>query len=337
MTREGAQSGREAAPAHDASSPSLLSIVTVFWNGREDVARFFGAIENARAGLDFPIEVIAIDNASADDTADEIERLGHEWTTLVRNARNEGFALGCNQGLERARGDYLLLLNPDCEANAQALSEMRRFLDRNARCGAVGCALLHDDGLPQNSYHHEPSWWSYWGTHSLVSPLALRLRKALYRMVRVRRRPHRVGWLMGACLMMPRAVYERVGGLDPEYFMYSEDADWCRRVRDAGLEVVHLPRVSVLHRHGTSARRRPEFAFRRLYRSLLLYVNKHLPGPRGVLLRAAVVVDMLLRLPVHALSGNTRRLESVRLVLKAYVRNDGELFEKAMGREADAP
>ncbi|MBI5153881.1 glycosyltransferase family 2 protein, partial [Candidatus Poribacteria bacterium] len=112
----------------------------------------------------------------------------------------------------------------------------------------------------------------------------------------------------------------------PEYFMYSEDADLCRRIRNAGYDVYHLPRWQVLHRHGTSARRRPEFAFRRLYRSMLIYTRKHLPGWSGRALRAAVLLDMALRLPVYLLNGNGERLSSLRRVLAMYSANDPTLF-----------
>ncbi|MBX3730116.1 MAG: glycosyltransferase family 2 protein [Candidatus Sumerlaeia bacterium] len=298
----------------------LVSLVTVFWNGADDVARFLDAIAVARTRLPFGIEVVAVDNASTDGTADALAARDPS-VVLIRNARNVGFAPACNQALEAARGRFLLLLNPDCEADADAIAGMVRYLARHRRVGAVGCALLHGDGLPQNSWHHDPSWWSYWGSHSLLSPALLRVTKRLHRALGRNGHPRRVDWLMGACLMVPRAVYERIGGLDAAYFMYSEDADWCRRIRDAGFAVVHLPRWSMVHHHGTSARRRPEFAFRRLYRSMLMYANKHLGVAGARALRAAILADMALRRPIYTLTGNAARLESVRLVMRAYRSN----------------
>lgn len=301
----------------------VLSIVTVFWNGLEDVDGFFGSIAEAKRRLPFPVETIAIDNASTDGTPEAIESR-HDWVRLVRNGENLGFAPACNQGIDIARGDYVLLLNPDCEAGAEALAGMVRFLRRHPQAGAVGCALLHADGLPQHSWHHEPSWWSYWGTHSMFSPAVVRLGKLIYPLGSRDSRPFRVDWLMGACLMVPRRVIEEIGGLDPDYFMYSEDADWCRRIWEAGFEVVHLPRLSVIHHQGTSARRRPEFTFRRLYRSLLMYARKHLTGFAGTALRGAVLADLALRIPIYTLHGNRDRLESLRQVFSMYWNNNPE-------------
>ncbi len=309
--------------AGEKTSP-VLSIVTVFWNGRDDVPVFVRAMEETRRELPFSLEIIAIDNHSSDGTADRIAELA-PWIRLIRNDKNIGFAPACNQGLEAARGTFLLLLNPDCEANADALRAMVAFLRRFPKAGAVGCTLLHGDGLPQHSYHHEPSWWSYWGTHSFASPLLLKLQKVLHKS-NIGSRPFRVDWLMGACLMVPRGVYEEIGGLDPEYFMYSEDADWCRRIRDEGYAVVHLPGVSLTHHHGTSARRRAEFTFRRLYRSLLMYSGKHLGPMAGLLLRIVVIADLIIRVPVYALTGHFRRLESIRRVLAMFVVNDPGRF-----------
>lgn len=303
----------------------LLSVVVVFWNGADDAGPFFRALDRAAKELPFGVEVVAVDNASSDGTADAIARR-FPHARLIRNGENVGFAAACNQGLAAARGNYLLLLNPDCEATAEALKAMVGLLRRRPDAGAVGCTLLHEDGLPQHSWHREPSALTYWATHSLLSPLCLRVRKAL-RGDRTRRRPFAVDWLMGACLMVPRSTYERIGGLEASWFMYCEDTDWCRRMRDAGLRVVHDPRHAIVHRHGTSARRLPEFAFRRLYRSLLLYTNKHHGAAERFLLRWAVVADMAARVPAYRLTGNAGRMESVGAVMRMFARNDPRLVD----------
>lgn len=304
---------------------SLLSVITVFWNAADDLDRYFHAMEETRKRLKSRVEVIAVDNASADGTADAIASR-YPQTHLIRNETNRGFAPACNQGLESARGDYLLLLNPDCEANAGALNGMVRFLERHPDAGAVGCALLHSDGLRQHSYHHDPSWWSYWGTHSFISPLTLRIHKALHQKRGRSPRPFKVDWLMGACLMVRRDVYRAVGGMDGDYFMYSEDTDWCRRIRNAGYAVIHHPGLTMTHHHGTSARKRPEFAFRRLYRSLLMFSRKLMSPWSAFALRLAVVLDMVARLPIYSLTRQSGRLESVRRVLSMYLSNDPERF-----------
>ncbi|MEQ8820206.1 MAG: glycosyltransferase family 2 protein [Sumerlaeia bacterium] len=331
MTTASAESPPRAAAQPSPQSSDLISVVVVFWNGRDQVAPFFSAIEAAKKTLPYPLEVIAVDNASEDGTAAAIARQA-PWTALVENAGNEGFAGGCNRGLEAARGQWLLLLNPDCEANAEALAGMVDYLKSHPSAGAVGPLLLHEDGLPQHSAHREPSWQSYWATHSLASPWIETLGKRLWKLGLRRRQPRAVGWLMGACLMVRRECRERVGDLHEAYFMYSEDADWCHRIRDAGWRTVFLPGLTLPHGGGVSAKKRREFTFRRLYRSLILYSRRHHSAGQNLALRISIALDLWLRLPIYRAQGDLDRLASTRAVLAMVRANDPEL-----ALEAEAP
>jgi GT2 family glycosyltransferase len=237
---------------------------------------------------------------------------------LIRNSENRLFAPACNQGLEAARGEFLLLLNPDCEARATVLGAMVDFLRANPRTGALGVALVGTDGKPQLSAYTEPGWLTYWTSHSLLSgPFSRRKLRAAARLAKGQRQAsRRVDWIIGACLMVPRGVYQAVGALDPEYGMYSEDVDWCRRIRKAGRPVVQIPTMTMVHHQGSSSRRRPEFAFRRLYRSMLRYTLKHHGAIESRLLRASVLLDMALRVPIHACQLDRARLRSVLWVMR---------------------
>ncbi|MDX1972192.1 MAG: glycosyltransferase family 2 protein [Candidatus Sumerlaeia bacterium] len=305
-----------------APNRPLISVVTVFWNPGEELHRFLHALESCRHHAHFEVELLAVDNASQDGTA-EILRTQYPWVRTLANSENLGFAEGCNVGLRAAKGDFILLLNPDCEAREEAFFHLLRMLQRHPEIGALGCTLLHGDGLPQHSHHHEPSWWSYWATHSLFSPLILKLQKLVVTSssvlgLKLSQKPRKVAWLMGACMMIPRPAMQRVGLMDAEYFMYCEDSDYCRRLRRAGYSVVFDPRVHLVHHHGTSARRRPEFTFRRLYKSQLRYAGKHLGRWGGAGLRGAVLLDFLMRLPIYLLQGDRERLESARMVIRAF-------------------
>ncbi len=279
-----------------------LSVVTVTWNSGDKIAPYLESLARARAAAAFPIEVIVVDNASSDGTADLIARQA-PWVVLVRSGDNLGFAEGCNLGVARATGDLILLLNPDCEANASALAAMVEWLRDNPRTGAVGCLLLRADGLPQRSAHAEPSPLSFLFSNSMLSPLLEWPEKAAAARGRRDTAPRPCDWLMGSCIMTRREVWEAVGGLDPAYFMYCEDADWCRRVRIAGWTIVHLPGAVMVHRHQESARRAPEFTFRRLYRSLVLYARKHMSEPQRRRFLAAMRLDLRLRIPAYHVQG----------------------------------
>jgi len=287
-----------------------LSVITVAWNGREMIRSHLALLDRCREALPGGIEVVLIDNASIDGTADMVE-VEFPWVVLVRNEENLGFAMGCRQGLERGRGEYLLLLNPDCEAKAGPLLAMIDFLHRFPEVGAVGCRLLHADGAKQKSAYRDQTPLRYILYHSALSPLLHAMRKggrALFRFMRLpvdrwedQRAPRRCDWLMGACIMVPRRVYKQVGSPDPLYFMYSEDADWCRRIRAAGHAVYYLPGPALVHRQKQSSARSREFTYVRLYRSLLMLCLRHMPPDAVAGMRRVVLIDMTLRRAIFPL------------------------------------
>lgn len=319
----------------EAGAPVLLSTITVAWNSGETLRPFLEALERARNEAPFPIEVIVVDNASADGTADRIAR-DAPWVRLIRNEANLGFAEACNQGLAAAEGEMLLLLNPDCIANAKALAAMVRYLEGHARVGATGCLLMHDDGLPQRSAHDEPSPWAFLFSNSLLSPLLEIPGKLRHRVFPPSKKPRRCAWLMGSVLMVRREVFAKVGGLEASYFMYCEDTDWCRRIREAGWHIVHLPGVAMTHSHKGSARRAAEFTFRRLFRSLLLYANRHMSAAQRDRYCRALTLDLKLRQPLYRLLGLLRparsadyraRIESCRRLVKIVAARDPDLYD----------
>jgi N-acetylglucosaminyl-diphospho-decaprenol L-rhamnosyltransferase len=216
-------------------------------------------------------EVIVVDNASSDGTVEMVsERF--PWVTLIANRDNVGFAGGTNQGLAIGRGQYHMLLNPDCELQPGALRTLVDFLAANPKVGAAGPRLLNSDRSLQLSVYREPTllrelWrllhldalWPY-GNYR---PQAWALDRA-----------HRVAVVQGACLMMPRAALEQVGMLDEDYFMYSEEVDLCARLRKQGWQVYWVPQGLVVHHGAQSTRQVAAAMFLRLYQSKVLYFRK---------------------------------------------------------------
>jgi GT2 family glycosyltransferase len=127
---------------------------------------------------------------------------------------------------------------------------------------------------------------------------------------------------MGACLATRRDVVERIGMMEEDYFLYSEDTDWCRRARHAGYSVVLSTRTALQHRQGTSAAKRPDFTFRQVFRSLLRYSRRHQSTIRRSSLSATIVADMLLRLPLYCVLGRLERARSALFVIRMMVRQD---------------
>jgi len=317
--------------APGAENP-LLSVITVFWNGRDDAPAFVDSLATCRQELGFPMEVIAVDNASTDGTSELIASEA-PWIRLIRNEANAGFAAGCNEGLRAARGEFFLLLNPDCEANAEALTALVEVLSSRRRIGMASCRLLNADGSRQFNHYPEPGAICYLVTHSLAAPFFQGLRRLLA--MDDESTLIQTDWVMGAVLATRREVVERIGLMEESYFLYAEDTDWCRRARDAGYAVVVAPDTAIRHRQGTSSRKRAEFTFRKLFRSLIRYGGMHLtPFPR-FMLSAAMMVDMIVRLPIYLMQGRRDRVASAWFVLTMIASQDPDL--KAMEEVTEVP
>ncbi len=240
-----------------------LSIVIVSWNVRPLLRRCLQSVlAEAEPGPgdgvfqigDWRVEIFVVDNASADGSA-EMVRTQFPRVHLIANGENRGFTAANNQGLSRARGRYLLLLNPDTEVVGDALATMIRYAEANAEVGALGAKLLYPDGNTQSSRRRFPTF-----STALVESTVVqewwndnRILRRYYMTDTGDDEIQRVDWVVGACLLVRRQAYEQVGGLDEGFFMYSEELDWCRRIKAAGWEIVYLPTATVIHHEGKSS------------------------------------------------------------------------------------
>ena len=202
-------------------------------------------------------EVIVIDNASADGSAARVAA-EFPWVKLIANAENRGFTAANNQGIAASQGRYVLFLNPDTTVIGDALATMVEFMESHPDVGVVGPQLRYGDGSPQSSRRRFPTFvtalfestplaW-HWPTN----PWARWYRMGDRRAGEVAAIED-VDWLVGAALCTRRAVLDQVGGFDEGYFMYSEELDWCRRVKQAGWRVVYLPTAQIIHHEGRSS------------------------------------------------------------------------------------
>jgi N-acetylglucosaminyl-diphospho-decaprenol L-rhamnosyltransferase len=251
-------------------------------------------------------QVFVVDNASADRSAEIAETAGAH---VVRNADNRGFAAAANVGAALGHADLILFLNPDATLAAPDLAKLVRALD-DRTVAAVGPRLVHPDGSEQRA------WWPF------PSP-TLAWREA-FGLERLRaRRPAADGtvdFVVGACMLVRRDVFERLGGFDERFWLYGEEADLCRRLRDSGLRVVHVPESCALHVGAASSAALGPAVFEHFQRGAELFVRKH-HGPAGLALhRAGLLVGSLLRLPVLALRRGDHRLQTRCAVVARLVR-----------------
>jgi N-acetylglucosaminyl-diphospho-decaprenol L-rhamnosyltransferase len=231
------------------------------------------------------LELILIDNASHDGVPSAIERAyAHDARLkVVYNHRNLGFGPAVNLAAKQAGGQALLVLNPDCLLQENVLRQLLALLARKPKAGVIGAVVCDADG------HPDPASWRR-------DPL---LHRALNSMLgRDGERVNMEGEIpaevieaeavSGAVLLLPRAMFERLGGFDEKYFLHCEDLDLCRRVRDLGYQVLLAGDVRVLHGKGGSSRHRPVFVSRHKHFGMWRWFRKHDPAARNLLVAAAV-------------------------------------------------
>ena len=289
-----------------------VSIVIVNWNTR-DLLR--GCLASIQAQTTVPHEVIVVDNASTDGSADMVVA-EFPGARLIANTTNHGFAGANNQGLAIARGRHLLLLNPDTIILDYAIDKTLTWLANHPDVGCVGCQVLEGPEVIQQTCFADPS------------PLNLLITEAglmrLARWLPVFGRPWYRGWdrrserevdvVSGMFMLVPRAVLEKVGPLDDAFFVYAEEADWCRRIRKAGWRCVFAPVAQIVHLDGggKSTAQIKSKMYVQMQKSHLIYVRKH-HGRAGYLIGKAIfIASAALRGLVFGARGLVRPSEETR-------------------------
>jgi GT2 family glycosyltransferase len=246
----------------------------------------------ASAGV---VAIRVVDNASGDDTVAIVQRhaAADPRVHFIANPDNPGFATACNQGAADAGegGAWLAFVNPDCLVEADALARLRGHAQALGG-GLVGADLVGEDGAHDPAARRrDPDFAAM-----LRSPRAARLDVA----ADPARPLQRVDAVSGALMVLPRALFARIGGFDAGYRLHAEDLDLCRRVRDAGAPVAVANDVVVLHVRGVSSRARPMFVEWHKHRGLWRYFRKFEAPRRGPATRAAVWLAIFARFPLAA-------------------------------------
>jgi GT2 family glycosyltransferase len=271
------------------------SIVTVTWNGKALVDECIGSL--CRQLYDIPAEIIVVDNASTDGTADLIHESFPE-IRLIRNEQNLGFARANNQGIRLTRGRYICLINSDVNAPAGCLKKMVTYMDENPAIGVLGPKMLGPNGEVGQSVMRFPSLWN-----SLLRAFALdSLFKGSRAMGGQLMGDFRydtvtdVDVLTGWFWVVRREALEKVGLLDEDFFMYGEDIDWCKRFRHASWRVVFYPEAEALHYGGASSAKAPSRFYVELLRARMQYCRKHYSLPMCVGFGLAAWIHHLVRI-----------------------------------------
>ena len=272
-----------------------VSIVVVSWNSKKYLRDCLRSIQN---NVSLRVEVIVVDNASTDGSA-EMVQLDFPETVLIANNINRGFAAANNQGIEKSRGTYLLILNPDTEVHRRTIEESVAYMDSNKDIGIMGCKVMEDEekiqktcfsypgplniflaesglhrAFPQSHFFGRPeiSWWD-------------------------RNSEQDVDVVSGMYMLVRRDLLQAIGMMDEEYFVYAEEADWCFRAQKAGWRCVFAPVGTIVHRDGggKSTVQIKSRMYIQLQKSTLMFNRKNFGLWAYLIVRGIYVCSMLMR------------------------------------------
>jgi len=310
-----------------------VSIIMVTWNCRDLALRALDALEGM---ADEGAQVIVVDNASSDGTADTVAARPNP-PVVIRSGENLGFAGGVNLGVETVLAPYVLLLNPDVVMRGGVLDGLLEYIDLHEDVAVVGPRVLNPDGSLQVSRRRFPSLIG-----DLFDALGLaRLfpRSAFFNRSEVLHpgagEAQDVDWLSGCCFLLRRQTFEDVGGFDPDFFMYAEETDFCLRARQAGWRVCYVPSGDVMHDGGGStrkARARMQVEYRR---SMLRFYRKHGGHLTAEVARIFMLLFVILRIPywsVRAAVGASTEGSPASEQLRGYLAVATFLFGSVEGR-----
>ncbi len=257
------------------TKPVDVSIIIVNYNVKEFILNLLHSLNRALQGM--TSEIIIVDNASQDDSVPVLRKL-HPEVRLIANEENLGFSKANNLGLKEATGRYLMLLNPDTVVQEDTFRVMIDFMDAHPDVGMSGCKLISPDGSLQPACRRSfPTPWVSFTKLVGLSNLFPKSRLfGKYNLTYLdENQTYEVDAIAGACMLVRRDVYEKIGGLDERFFMYGEDLDWCYRVQQAGFKVFYIHATQIIHYKGESTKRSTINETKVFYHAMHLFVEKH--------------------------------------------------------------
>jgi GT2 family glycosyltransferase len=263
------------------SNNKILSIIVVTYNSTNEIGECLDALVNTGNNkYDDKFEAIVIDNASADGTFAFLQKnySNNLLIKLIYNNENTGFALACNQGVNVAQGKYVMLLNPDTVANIESVFELVKYIESVPSVGVVGPRIIDEFGTAQESYGNQLT-----PKQEIIGKLFYS--KYLEVVPFIKKWKHRklmstemvdVGWIGGACMLTRKHLYEKVLGIDKEFFLCHADMiDFCKKVKDLNYRIVLNPKVKIVHKGSKSVVNNRDKVLRVAYAGTLYFFKKY--------------------------------------------------------------
>jgi GT2 family glycosyltransferase len=275
-----------------------LSILIVSYKGWNRLIKCLEALDSF-SGQRFSFEVIVVDNKSDDGTIYGIEKRFNNFT-FVYNKVNGGYANGCNVAAAHAKGDYYLILNPDTVASETEVEKLLIIAKGNPNYGIVSCRQVSEKGKECIVTGEFPRFLNLTG-----------FQRALFssgtgKKTEETGRVSFPDWISGSVVLLRSETFRRCDGLDEDFWMYFEDVDLCRRVRDMNLKVACIGDITIEHNHGGSSRinlKTATLTKTEVHISRHLYISKHKSGFEKVSIQVFLVLNNLITSGLTALPG----------------------------------
>jgi GT2 family glycosyltransferase len=278
-----------------------VSIIIVSYNCSELLRKCMLSVYKQTTGLNF--EIIVIDNSSIDNT---LEMLSTHFPSVIviANKQNYGFACANNHGIKITKGKYILLLNPDTVLSENAILKTITFMESKTHAGIVGCRLNNEDGSWQASVNAFPSvlgtLFDSFFLNYLFFKTYLFTKKGWTKIDIVN--PSKVDWVMGAFFLIKREVIQNLGGMDEQYFMYSEEMDYCYRASKKGFETWYYPLTSITHNWGGISNVSKRTVTWVLI-SRKLFLSKHYNKVKSMLIQIITYAGLAIRVVCYSMVG----------------------------------
>lgn len=221
-----------------------LSIITVTYNNENTIDDY---LESVLKTKEKAYELIIIDNASPDGTVSKIPK--HPQIKLLVNKENLGFSKACNIGAKNARGEYLFFLNPDTKIFKNSIQNLLQYIKENPSVGLVAPKLINRSGHAQPSVKKLPT------VLGVFKEYYLNISNSFDEYVPDGSEPVEVECVYGAAFIIRKDIFDKLGGFDEKFFLYYEDLDLCRRLKNLNLKIIYYPKAKIEHEVGTSSKK----------------------------------------------------------------------------------
>ncbi len=275
-----------------------LSIIIVNYNVKYFLEQALRSVQNAMQNVEEgEVEVFVVDNNSEDDSVSFIQEK-FAWVQLIENKENTGFSTANNQAIALAKGEYVLLLNPDTVIEEDTLSKVLHFMDAHPKAGALGVKMIDGGGnfLPESKRGLPSPFVAFCKIFGLSALFPKSKKFNQYHLGFLSEdETHEVDVLSGAFMLLRKTILDEVGYLDETFFMYGEDVDLSYRIQQAGFQNYYFPETTIIHYKGESTKKGSLNYVKMFYKSMSIFADKHFSSGMAGIYHFAIQLAIIFR------------------------------------------